>query len=142
MRKTLLLYLMSIFVIYTFLVIDNISWSLYDGTFIEKISWIFTSEFSNWQGIFTILSMGLFLALVLRDRIIRDFIYPFGMVLVYLVLGIDKVLLNLDMEFYKIILSVFLFEQNWIAMFIGAFIFLFYYNRFKNLRRSRTRYTF
>jgi len=134
-RKTfLLLYLMSLLIIYIFLVIDNLVWNLYDGNF-QNVIWSFITELTNWQDIFTIFSLGLFLTLILRNRIIKDFIYPFGMVVIYLVLGINKVLWNLNAEFYETILSIFLFEQNWITMFIGAFIFLFYYRTFKKVRR-------
>jgi len=133
-KKFFLLYLMSLLIIYIFLVIDNLVWSLYDGDF-QNIVWSFITEFTNWQDIFTIFSLGLFLTLILRNRIIKDFIYPFGMMVVYLVLGINKVFWNLNTEFYETILSIFLFEQNWITMFIGAFIFLFYYRTFKKVRR-------
>jgi hypothetical protein len=134
-RKTfLLLYLMSLLIVYIFLVIDNLVWNLYDGNF-QNVMWSFITEFTNWQDIFTIFSLGLFLTLILRNRIIKDFIYPFGMIVIYLVLGINKVLWNLNAEFYETILSIFLFEQNWITMFIGAFIFLFYYRTFKKVRR-------
>jgi hypothetical protein len=125
---------MSALVIYIFLVIDNLVWNLYDGNF-QNIVWSFITELTNWQDIFTIFSLGIFLALVLRNRIIKDFIYPFGMMVVFLVLGINKVLWNLNAEFYGTIFSIFLFEQNWITMFIGAFIFLFYYRTFKKVRR-------
>ena len=133
-KKFLLLYFMSALVIYIFLVIDNLVWNLYDGNF-QNIVWSFITELTNWQDIFTIFSLGIFLALVLRNRIIKDFIYPFGMMVVFLVLGINKVLWNLNAEFYGTIFSIFLFEQNWITMFIGAFIFLFYYRTFKKVRR-------
>lgn len=133
-KKFLLLYFMSALVIYIFLVIDNLVWNLYDGNF-QNIVWSFITELTNWQDIFTIFSLGLFLALILRNRIIKDFIYPFGMMVVFLVLGINKVLWNLNAEFYGTIFSIFLFEQNWITMFIGAFIFLFYYRTFKKVRR-------
>ena len=134
-RKTfLLLYLMSLLIVYIFLVIDNLVWNLYDGNF-QNVMWSFITELTNWQDIFTIFSLGLFLTLILRNRIIKDFIYPFGMVVIYLVLGINKVLWNLNAKFYETILSIFLFEQNWITMFIGAFIFLFYYRTFKKVRR-------
>lgn len=134
-RKTfLLLYLMSLLIVYIFLVIDNLVWNLYDGNF-QNVMWSFITEFTNWQDIFTIFSLGLFLTLILRNRIIKDFIYPFGMIVIYLVLGINKVLWNINAEFYETILSIFLFEQNWITMFIGAFIFLFYYRTFKKVRR-------
>jgi len=133
-KKFFLLYLMSIVIIYIFLVIDNLVWSLYDGDF-QNILWSFVTEFTNWQDIFTIFALGLFLTLILENRIIKNFIYPFGMMVVYLVLGINKVLFNLNAEFYATILSIFLFEQNWITMFIGAFIFLFYYRTFKKVRR-------
>jgi hypothetical protein len=134
-RKTfLLLYLMSLLIVYIFLVIDNLVWNLYDGNY-QNVMWSFITEFTNWQDIFTIFSLGLFLTLILRNRIIKDFIYPFGMIVIYLVLGINKVLWNLNAEFYETILSIFLFEQNWITMFIGAFIFLFYYRTFKKVRR-------
>jgi len=125
---------MSLLIVYIFLVIDNLVWNLYDGNF-QNVLWSFVTEFTNWQDIFTIFSLGLFLTLILRNRIIKDFIYPFGMVVIYLVLGINKVLWNLNAEFYETILSIFLFEQNWITMFIGAFIFLFYYRTFKKVRR-------
>jgi len=134
-RKTfLLLYLMSLLIVYIFLVIDNLVWNLYDGNF-QNVMWSFITEFTNWQDIFTIFSLGLFLTLILRNRILKDFIYPFGMIVIYLVLGINKVLWNLNAEFYETIISIFLFEQNWITMFIGAFIFLFYYKTFKRVRR-------
>jgi uncharacterized membrane protein len=134
-RKTfLLLYLMSLLIVYIFLVIDNLVWNLYDGNY-QNVMWSFITEFTNWQDIFTIFSLGLFLTLILRNRIIKDFIYPFGMIVIYLVLGINKVLWNINAEFYETILSIFLFEQNWITMFIGAFIFLFYYRTFKKVRR-------
>jgi hypothetical protein len=133
-RTFLLLYLMSLFVIYIFLLISNLVWGLYGGD-IQSIPWSFVKEFTNWQDVFTIFSLGLFLTLVLRDRILKDFIYPFGMLLVFLTLGIEKALLNLNVEAYQNILSIFLFEQNWITMFIGAFIFLFYYEKFKKVRR-------
>lgn len=136
MRKKsfLLLYLMSLFIIYIFLVIDNLVWNIYDGNF-ENIFWAFTTEFTNWQDIITIFSLGLLLTIILMDRIIKDFIYPFGMLLVFLILGINKVLWNLNVVMYESMLSIFLYEQNWITMFIGAFIFLFYYRTFKKVRR-------
>ena len=125
MRKKsfLLLYLMSLFIIYIFLVIDNLVWNMYDGNF-ENIFWAFITEFTNWQDIITIFSLGLLLTIILMDRIIKDFIYPFGMLLVFLILGINKVLWNLNAVMYESMLSIFLYEQNWITMFIGAFIFL------------------
>lgn len=136
MRKKsfLLLYLMSLFIIYIFLVIDNLVWNIYDGNF-ENIFWAFTTEFINWQDIITIFSLGLLLTIILMDRIIKDFIYPFGMLLVFLILGVNKVLWNLNVVMYESMLSIFLHEQNWITMFIGAFIFLFYYRTFKKVRR-------
>jgi hypothetical protein len=136
MRKKsfLLLYLMSLFIIYIFLVIDNLVWNMYDGNF-ENIFWAFITEFTNWQDIITIFSLGLLLTIILMDRIIKDFIYPFGMLLVFLILGINKVLWNLNAVMYESMLSIFLYEQNWITMFIGAFIFLFYYRTFKKVRR-------
>jgi hypothetical protein len=133
-RKFLIMYLMSIAIIYAFLVIDNLVWNIYDGEF-GNIVWCFTTEFTNWQDIFTILSLGMFLTLVLMNRIIRDFVYPYGMVVVFIVLGINKVLWNLEIEAYQSILSIILFEQNWITMFIGAFVFLFYYDKFKKIKR-------
>ena len=125
---------MSLFVIYIFLVIDNIAWNFYEGNF-QNTLWAFATELTNWQDILTIFSLGLFLTLILKDRIIKDFIYPFGMLIIYLVLGINKVLWNLNVGFYESMLSIILFEQNWITMFIGAFIFLFYYENFKKVRR-------
>lgn len=125
---------MSLFIIYIFLVIDNLVWNIYDENF-ENIFWAFTTEFTNWQDIITIFSLGLLLTIILMDRIIKDFIYPFGMLLVFLILGINKVLWNLNVVMYESMLSIFLYEQNWITMFIGAFIFLFYYRTFKKVRR-------
>jgi hypothetical protein len=133
-RKFFVMYLMSILVVYAFLVIDNLVWNIYDGEF-GNIVWCFTTEFTNLQDMFTIISLGLFITLVLMNRIIRDFVYPYGMAMVFLVLGINKVLWNLEIEAYQSIISIILFEQNWITMFIGAFVFLFYYDKFKKIRR-------
>jgi hypothetical protein len=135
-KKFLLMYLMSIAIIYIFLVIDNLVWSIYDSEF-ESIIWSFITEFTNWQDVFTILTLGMFLTLVLMNRIIRDFIYPYGMLIVFIVLGINKVLWNLEVEAYQSVISIIMFEQNWIAMFIGAFVFLFYYEKFKKIRRRK-----
>jgi hypothetical protein len=135
-KKFLLMYLMSIAIIYIFLVIDNLVWSIYDSEF-ESIIWSFITEFTNWQDIFTILTLGMFLTLALMNRIIRDFIYPYGMFLVFIVLGINKVLWNLEVEAYQSIISIIMFEQNWITMFLGAFVFLFYYEKFKKIRRRK-----
>jgi hypothetical protein len=79
-------------------------------------------------------SMGLFLTLVLKDNIVRDFVFPFGMVFSFLVLGINSVLVNLDAIWYESMLSLLLFEQNWLAMIFGASVFLFYYKKFKRAR--------
>jgi len=131
-KKFFLMYAISILIIYLILVIDGIFWSMYQGE--AGGAALSFAKIASWQDFFTSVALGLFITLVLRNRIIRDFIYPFGMFTSYLVLSINKILWDLEVRWYESMLSVLLFEQNWLAMLVGAFIFLFYYRRFKRMR--------
>jgi hypothetical protein len=129
----LITYALSMLIVYSILVMARLFSTVYGSVTDRDIGWILLSDISV-QGIFTIIAMGLFLTLVLKDRIIRDFVFPFGMVFSFLVLGINGVLANLDAIWYESMLSLLLFEQNWLAMIFGASVFMFYYKKFKRAR--------
>ena len=128
-------YAMSMVIVYTVLVLRNAFSKVYENAISQNIGWIILSDITSLQGVFTIISLGLFLTLILMDKIIRDFVYPFGMFFSFLVLGINNVLWNLEERWYESMLSLLLHEQNWLAAIVGAFIFLFYYKKFKRVRR-------
>ncbi|MFH1228976.1 MAG: hypothetical protein V1678_00950 [Candidatus Aenigmatarchaeota archaeon] len=128
-------YAMSMAIVYIVLVLRNAFSKVYENAISQNIGWIILSDITSLQGVFTIISLGLFLTLILRDRIIRDFIFPFGMFFSFLVMGINNALWNLEERWYESMLSLLLHEQNWLAVIVGAFIFLFYYKKFKRVRR-------
>jgi len=132
-KKILVLYSVSLFLIYLILVIDNLDWSLSENNL--NLFWIFTTEFTNWQDILTMIIFAFLFLLILKKKIKKEYIYPLGILFTYFILGFNKVLWNVEgVEWHQNMLSIFVWKENWITMLIGAFIFLLFYNKMKKRR--------
>jgi len=131
-KKILVLYLIGLLLVYIILVLDNFNWNLIEGKLPEKLLWVFTTEFTNWQDPLTMIIFASLFLLIMKKKIKKEYIYPLGILFTYFILSINNVLWNTEgLAWHQNMLAILEWKQDWFTMLIGAFIFLLFYNKIK-----------
>jgi hypothetical protein len=134
MNRKIKIFIIGLIFVYCILVFDNIIWNLVEGNLAERYIWIFVTEFTNWQDIITMIIFAPMFLIPFKMRLKEKFLYLFGVMTTYAILGINNVLWNKEgLIWYQNLLSIFEWRQDWVTMIIGGVIFLIIYYRTKPL---------
>ena len=133
MNRKIKIFIIGLIFVYCVLVFDNIIWNLVEGNLAERYIWVFVTEFTNWQDIVTMIIFAFVFLIPFKTKLKEKFLYLFGVMTTYAILGINNVLWNKEgLIWYQNLLSIFEWRQDWVTMIIGGVIFLIFYYRTKS----------